>query len=488
MLVNRLSIRWRLSLWFMGLLLLALVIFLLFFYFILQANLSSRIDETLDIRADQLQREINLDLNTTGQNNSSLDSQVLFRDLKVGLLKEFAEPGIYTQILDLQARIIASSPNLSGNQLPVDLSTVVRSASGQHSITEVRVGEERLRILSQPINSKGGTVGVLQVAESLQPFLETMSRVRLLLSVGTLLTLAGATAGGWWFVKRAMLPVVQVTQTARKIATTRNFAERLPLPNRTKGKLDEIGQLSATFNQMIEELSRVFENNRQFMADTSHELRSPLTVIRGNLNLLRRGLDKASAEEAIAEAEEEAERLSLLVGDLLLLAQTESERVVEYQPVQLDQLMLRVVRRAEQLVQAQQKNLEIKLESNQPALVMGDEMRLLQVINNLVENAARYTPDQGQIILRLEREPETALISVRDTGIGIPPEHLPRLFERFYRVDKARSRALGGSGLGLAIVKYLTEAHGGQVRVESVVGKGTLFEICLPLSTGNKAS
>jgi heavy metal sensor kinase len=398
------------------------------------------------------------------------------------LLEEFRDPGVYVQILDLQAKVVANSPNLSGNQLPVDLSVVLKAANGQSSTTEVKVSEERVRILSRPLSFSNQTLGVLQVAESLEPFTDTMDRVRWILIIGSLLTLAIATAGGRWFVKRALRPVVQVTQAARKIATTRKFEERLPLPTPTKGNLDEIGELSATFNQMIGELSRVFENNRQFMADTSHELRTPLTVIRGNLNLLRRGLSKEEADEAIAESEEEAERLSRLVGDLLVLAQADVGQVIEHLPVRLETVMPRVLRRAEQLVQVQHKDLTITLESNQPALVMGDEMRLLQAINNLVENAIHYTPDGGQITLRLETRPGTAFISVRDTGIGIAPEHLPHLFERFYRVDKARSRMLGGTGLGLAIVKYLSEAHGGQVRVESETGKGSLFEIRLPLN------
>jgi heavy metal sensor kinase len=480
---NRVPIRWRLTLWFIGVLELALLGFSLLLYFTLQNNLSTRINDTLDLRANQVQYEVNSDVSDTVRNGHLPDPTTLAKDLQLGLLQEFAEPGVYVQILDLQGKPLTISPNLAGNQLPVDPTTVVRARNGTKSTNEIRVGDERLRILNQPLKANDQIIGVLQVAESLQPFYDTIDQVRWLLGVGNVLTLVVATLGGWWLVGRALRPVVQVTQTAQKIALTRRFDERIPLKgNNPKANLDEIGQLAATFNRMIEEISRVFENNRQFMADTSHELRTPLTVIRGNLNLLRRGLDKTEAEEAIAEADEEAVRLSHLVNDLLMLAQADAEQVIEFSPVQLDEVMHRVTRRAEQIVQAQHKVLKVELERNDSALVMGDEIRLSQAINNLVENAIRYTPDEGKVTLNLKNESGLALITVADTGIGIAPEHLAHLFERFYRVDKARSRALGGTGLGLAIVKYLTEAHGGQVRVESEPGKGSLFEIRLPLA------
>lgn len=476
-------IRWRLTIWFTTLLLLALVGFSLLLYFTLQVNLNTRINDTLSLRAGQVQHEVNSDVSDTISAGLPLEPRNLVRDLQIGLLQEFAAPGVYVQILDLQATVIANSPNLSGNQLPVDPSTAVRATKGSNNLADVRVDEEQVRILSQPLKAENQIIGVLQVAESLQPFYDTMGQVRIWLIVGNILTLASAVGGGWWLVRRALRPVVQVTQTARKIALTRKFEERIPFKGNAKGKLDEIGQLATTFNRMIEELSRVFESNRQFMADTSHELRSPLTVIQGNLNLLRRGLGKIEAEEAIAEAEEEAVRLSRLIGELLLLAQADAEQVIEHEPVELERVMLKVARRAEQVAAAQQKNLTIELEQNDPALVYGDELRLSQAINNLVENAVLYTPDGGRIALKLETKLGFAQISVRDSGIGIAQEHLPQLFERFYRVDKARSRALGGTGLGLAIVKYVTEAHGGQVRVESEVDQGTLFEIRLPLTS-----
>ncbi len=473
---RQVPIRWRLTLWFSGLLLLALLGFSLLFYLTLQANLSTRIDDTLTLRAGQVQREFS---DSPGQ---GLDSQGLIRKLQIGLLQELAEPGVYVQILDKQGNVQAGSPNLFGNRLPPDATSMLKAENGESNLNEVRVGRERLRVLSQPLRGNGQIIGVLQVAESLEPFYDTMTRVRIWLIVGSVLTLLLAAVGGWWLVRRALRPVVQVTATARKIAATRSFDERIPLKEVGKGRLDEIGELSATFNQMIEELGQVFEKNKHLMADTSHELRTPLTVIRGNLNLLRRGLVGQEAEEALAESEEEAIRLSRLVGDLLLLSQADAEQVVEHAPVQLDTVMARVLRRCEQLAQTQQKKLEIELERNDAVIVSGDEGRLFQVINNLAENAVRYTPENGKVTLRLEKQASKALISVKDSGIGIAAEHLPHLFERFYRVDKARSRALGGTGLGLAIVKYLSEAHGGTVQVESEVGKGTLFEIRLPLA------
>lgn len=478
-----LPIRWRLTAWFVGILAAVLLLFSLTLYFILQTNLLDRIDESLKNRAAEVQRSFEQLAQIANLN------QEVPRALEIDTLEEFADPGVYAQVLDRQGKVLGDSTTLGKANLPIDPALVVAALSGTANTSEAQVSSERVRIYYTPLKIQNQLAGILQVGESMKPYTETLNRVRIfLLLVGGAAILI-ATLGGWWLTRRALRPVVSVTETARRIALTRDFDERIPQNPGFRGQEDEISDLAATFNHMIEELGRVFDTNRQFMADTSHELRTPLTIIKGNLDLLKRGLPPDQAAEAIEEASEEATHLSRLVTDLLLLAQADAGQMIERNPVALDKVAEKAFRRAEQLVQTQGKNLSLQIERLETATVLGDEYRLGQAIFNLLENAVRYTPEGGQIRLNLETShaypkypaKEVALLHVRDTGVGIAPEQQPHLFERFYRVDKARSRAQGGAGLGLAIVKYIIEAQGGVVQVESEVGKGSIFTLVLPL-------
>jgi signal transduction histidine kinase len=245
---------------------------------------------------------------------------------------------------------------------------------------------------------------------------------------------------------------------------------------------DEVGELVETFNQLIARVEATLTEQRRFLADTSHELRSPLTVIRANLGFLRRELDLDTRAECVSEAEAEAQRMSRLIGDLLLLGQAEVGELLRRAPVAVDDLLLEIAEQA----RAQANGRPIEVESERQLLINGDRDRLKQVLWNLVENALRYTPPGGPVRLSARGEVDQVAIAVRDEGPGIAAEHLPKLFERFYRVDPARSRATGGSGLGLAIVRHLVQAHGGTVVVSSLPGEGTMFTIRLLAIVGSE--
>lgn len=479
--VRRLPIRWQITSWFSGLLALVLLFFGLSLYLTLQTDLLARIDESLKRRAT----EVRLRLEGVAQ-AANLSSQQVTQALEINPLDEFADPGVYVQVLDQQGKVLGDSTSLGQARLPIDTALVVVALNGQPSTGEAQVASEKVRIYYQALMVKNQIVGVLEVGESLKPYTDTLAQVRLFLILGAIITILISLAGGWWVTKRALRPVVRVSETARRITATRDFEERIPQTLNLKGQHDEISELAATFNRMIEELGRVFDVHRQFMADTSHELRTPLTIIQGNLDLLKRGLPPDEAAEAVAETSEEAARLSRLVSDLLMLAQADAGMMVERTEIDLAEVVRRSFHRATQLAETQAKPLKLTLERLDPARILGDEYRLDQAIFNLLDNAVRYT-QQGEINVSLvvEHPPNSlgvACISVKDTGPGIAPEHLGRLFERFYRVDKARSRALGGTGLGLAIVKYIVEAHSGQVKVESQPGVGSTFKILIPLA------
>jgi signal transduction histidine kinase len=295
--------------------------------------------------------------------------------------------------------------------------------------------------------------------------------IAVLLIVVVFVTLATASVA--IMIGRALSPVKRVTATAQGIASSSDLSRRVNY----HGSKDEIGQLAATFDQMIEQIDGLMRSQRSFVADASHELRGPLTVIRGNLDLLKRNVSEEDRLESIRVLEAEMTRMTRIVNDLLILAEVESGQLDREQTVSLKELLLDAHERALQLAGERR----VVMERQEDLWVKGDAHRLDQLIGNLVGNAIKYTPEGGTITLSLYQDGEWARLDVADTGVGIPTEHLPHIFERFYRVDKAHSRRSGGSGLGLAIVKGIAEQHGGKVNVTSEPGKGSTFSVWLKL-------
>ena len=320
-------------------------------------------------------------------------------------------------------------------------------------------------------------VGVVQVAQSARFLDGTLAEARNLMIAGTVLTLLGTAVIGWLLVGRALRPISELTAAADHIVATGRLDARITPSGPAASSSDETGTLVRSFNAMLERLQRSFEQQRQLLADTSHELRNPLTAIRANLEIIE-GMDGPDALYEVAdEAKAEAIRMSRLVNDLLLLARGDTADAVERKPVELVPLLERIADRARLVA----PNHVVETSLLEPCWVMGDADRLYQAVWNLMENALRCTPAHGSICLRLRRYEDRAVIQVEDDGPGIAPEHQSRVFERLYRVDAARSRRAGGAGLGLAIVKWIAEAHGGYVTLASVLGEGSTFKIVLPL-------
>ena len=267
-------------------------------------------------------------------------------------------------------------------------------------------------------------------------------------------------------------PLEDIATVARQITRADDLSRRVPYANRP----DEIGDLARAFNQTLERLERLFRTQQRLLADVSHELRTPLTAIRGNLDLMSR-MGEADPE-SMAAIQAEIERMTRLVGDLLLLARADSGGLpLERQVVELDSVLFEVYRQ----VRMMDAPVFIELVEVDQAIVMGDIDRLKQLFINLVENAIKYTPPGGEVQLSLSKKAGWAQLEITDNGIGIPAENLPHIFDRFYRVDKARTRAQGGSGLGLSIAQWIAQAHGGAIRVTSTVGEGSTFTVTLPL-------
>ena len=289
-----------------------------------------------------------------------------------------------------------------------------------------------------------------------------------------------ASALGAIFMKRAFAPIHQLVTLAKQISAE-NLSQRITSVRSN----DEIGELAETFNDMIARLDASFQQIQQFSSDVAHELKTPLTVLKGEIEVaLRKERSPEEYRETLADLFEAADELGKMVEDLLLLARIDARRVpMTFEETALDELALETYESL--LVLAEQKQIAINLREVEPVAISGDTGLLKRVLSNLIVNAMTYTPAGGRIELAVEKTAQSAIFTISDTGIGIPADALPHIFDRFYRVDQSRSHDTGGAGLGLAIVKQIVAAHHGAIDVESVVGKGTTFRMELPRFAAN---
>jgi len=316
------------------------------------------------------------------------------------------------------------------------------------------------------------------VGTSGEPVDRLARHILLLLTLGIPIVVAVAAAGGYLLARQALTPVEEIARKA-EIITQHNLSERLPVA-RTG---DELERLSTALNLMITRLDEAFRNSKRFVADASHELRTPLTVIQGELeNLAADPQLLAELRDRVGSTLEEVERLGKIVQKLFALSRLDAGEAQE-EWVRLDVSALVAATSDQMLLLAEDRNIRVTRETGDPVYVMGDRARLKQVVVNLIDNAVKYTPPGGTVRLRVRRDSTHGIIEVADTGVGIPPEAVPLVFERFFRVDRERSAGDGGAGLGLAIVKSICAAHGGRVDVESVAGSGSRFSVTLPLAT-----
>ena len=455
------SIRFRLTLWYVLLLAIILAGFSAGIYFTLRHNLYGNLDDSLQTRANDL-----LPLVSYNGVRPSLSQDVSANS---------PDPEEqFVRVYDASAELAFDGEGQAGTGA-ADLKAVQRALAGKSSTRGASVDGEPFRVLVVPIEQDGQVVGALEVGRAADDARDTLRSLLLILGVAYPVTLALASLGGIFLASRALSPIDKLTRLARRISAE-DLSQRLNLrlPD------DEIGRLARTFDDMIARLEDAFRRQRQFTADASHELRTPLTAVKGQVEVaLTRPREPDAYRDVLQNVNEEADRLIRLVGSLLTLARADAGQIpLTLEGVDVPDLVAAAVEQVRP--GAQQRDIELVLAPGAPVALRADEDLLLQLLLNLLDNATKYTPSGGRVTTGWTTDGARVELWVRDTGAGIAPEHVAHIFDRFYRVDQARSRAEGGAGLGLSICRWIAEAHGGTISVESVRGQGSTFTVRLP--------
>lgn len=448
------SIRARLTLWYGGVLSLTLLGLGVAVYLLMARASLDRVDAMLDFEFREAAEHL-----ATGQAARSLaEGPTAFQESYV------------LRVADASGRILAESGRLSGQVLP----RVAESSDGPQSHASVQLGPIGLyRVVGGGVDTAAGR-RLLQIATSLDAWGEELSQLRRVLWTILPVGLLAATLGGYWLAGFSLAPIGRMTATARRISAE-NLGERLVVRNPG----DELGRLAATLNAMLDRIDRGFAASRQFTADAAHEFRTPVATIRSEAEVaLLAPRTAEDYEQTLRSVVEEATRLGRLADRLLALSREDARAGCEPRPLRLDTL---VHEAADDFHEAARRaGVRYVIRDVPAAAVLGDAVSLRQVLDNLLDNAVKYTPAGGEVAICGAVGEGNVTIEVSDTGIGIPPEALPRIFDRFFRVDPARSRRTGGAGLGLSIVRAVAERHGGTVEAESVPGVGSTFRVILP--------
>lgn len=459
--MKRLSIGSRLTLWYLAIFLLAELVFGAGMWFILRQNLYDIADQVLKDQASDLERFL--------QARQHVSTPELEAEISEDYKIESSED--YLQITDSEGDSIYRSRFLEDYPLP----PLPVDPRGKPRYENRKLGQRRFRFISKRMLA-GERVYTVQIGHPMHEEIETLDDFRRYLLLFAPILLLSASAGGYWLSRRALAPVDALARTARTISG-HNLSSRLE--TLTTG--DELQRLSDTLNEMLARIESAFLRVTEFTADASHELRTPIALIHTEAELaLRRSRDASEYREALQHILLESDRTAKLIEELLALARADSGReALHIQSVDLGALLRESAAKWAQV--ASLRNLQFEDRLQGPRLpVMGDESALRRVIDILLDNAFKYTPAPGKITLSSEEVNGRVVVSVEDTGMGIAPDDQARIFERFYRVDKARSRELGGAGLGLAIAQWIVQLHQGSISVKSEPGSGSVFQIDLP--------
>ncbi|MDI3547233.1 MAG: hypothetical protein PWR10_885 [Halanaerobiales bacterium] len=381
------------------------------------------------------------------------------------LLREISrsEPKIYFRLLSPGRMILAQSNLLKGIDIPVE-----------QGYKNLKIDGRSFIYRSSLIIKEGIFIGYLQAVREMTLEYRFLRVLFGILVTTSLVGSIGAIFIGYAVTRKTLQPISLLTNTARSISVS-DLGQRLEI----KGPEDELTDLACTFNSMLDRLEDAFKKQQQFVSDASHELRTPISVIQGYINLLDRwGKDEVKVrDEAITAIKEEARNMHSLVENLLFLARGDSDKIeVKKSEFPMNELIEELIRESKILAEG----VRVYTRNNDLVRFYGDRKLIKQMLRAFIDNSLKYTPAGGEVRVDSYDRGDQVELVVEDTGIGIPEEDLPHIFDRFYRVDKARSAQRGGTGLGLAIAKWIIDNHQGEVKVESTIGEGTKVKVLLP--------
>lgn len=447
-------IKFKLTLWYVLLLLIVILIFSTTIYFSLQKMIINNEDILL---------------------NTQIKQTISSLDIENGVIKLSEEPfyynsSIYGALLSYpDMKILESNlPKDIISKYSPDLKTI-----GQYKT--IYASKEKWRVYSSSIYSNNKILGILIFAQPLNFLDIAMKNLSVIIYIMIPLIIIVAVVGGILISNYVLKPIDRMTKVAREISMG-DLSKRLNLPYTN----DEIGRLAQTFDIMIDKLDDSFKRQRQFTHDASHELRTPIAVIQSQAELSLGSSNTVSEyTKALSVILEEAKYMGKLISNMLFLARGDNKADnLQMENLNLSDLIEGIVSELKPI--AENNNIKINIVKNEPSCIKGDQTRITQLLYNIIENAIKYTAPEGNIKLYIENHDKYIKIAVQDNGIGISKEHLPHIFERFYRVDKARSVKNGGSGLGLSICQWIALIHGGKIEVFSEENKGSTFIIWLP--------
>ena len=461
------SVRLRLTLWYAGVLALSLIAFAFVIYYAAGKIFHERQDESLRSTA---QTVVSAYVEEFAEAHSLTAAGQI-------VLAEITFPNRYVQLIDNGGQPLAASANLAGRTVSIPAATLAESRARGFSYATVN----GLRVAVAPL-SADQAFGYAAVAEPLSVIEDGLTELRRDLFAGVPLVLLLASGGGYFLARKSLAPIASMNSQTQRISAE-NLSARLDVTNTR----DELGHLATTINDLLARLQSSFKAQQRFIADASHELRTPLAVLRGETEVaLGKTRTMEEYQQSLALIQDEAESLSRIVEDLFILARQpiSTRAALHTERVSLNDAVKDCARAAQVL--AIRKGVRLKLENDLPPLALnGDGELIKRMILNLLDNAVKYTPAGGEISLALARENGNAEIVVRDTGMGIPETDQSRVFDRFFRVDKARARAMGGAGLGLSIAQWIVEAHGGEISLASTPGQGSTFTVVLPVKASD---
>jgi len=462
--MRRISIGVRLTLWYLAIFMVAQLVFGAGMWFILRSHLYDLVDDSLEDQVEDLKKFLEA---------QKKDASIAKLQEEVGESYGLEHSGDYLELYAENDALIYRSAFLQAH--PVSLGSGVQPA-GQGIFRNRRIEKKPFRFTRQRIEANGHVFTALTGVAS-DDVVETLNLFRMYLLMFAPLLFVAAAGGGYWLSRQALSPVDALVRTARDISAA-NLSSRLP-------KLetgDELQRLSDTLNEMLARIEAAFLRITEFTGDASHELRTPVSLIRTEAEVaLRRSRNEAEYKESLQQILMEAERTTVLIEQLLSLARADSGREsLQMQPVDFGKTLRAVGESWRQVAAIRNVEFSANIEGGD-AIVVGDETLLRRLADILLDNAFKYTPAPGTVSLSLEQRAGSVLMSVRDSGVGIAKAEHEKIFERFYRVDKARSRAQGGAGLGLAIAQWIVLQHQGSISVESEPGQGAIFRVELPL-------